>query len=195
MDAARRIVLWKPVLILSLAAFAALLLLQVCSPLETVGLSSRDYERRAKAVLMEYASAQASFFSIVKEREGRGSYWRKDIAGLHRVPGADGKERNLIGIEIAASDLRPLVRVGSVEEPTAWKTYNLCSISFQGEVGLSPDVFAAVAIPGPYNTHPWIYVITDSWVIYKKPFLDRRIPDELPKDLEKSGWTRVDMTS
>lgn len=176
------------VLLVALLSGAALYFVQSTT---RFGPPSGFHEGRAVATLKTYCRAQAEYYSIGHTSTGKGTYWRKDIAGLFSVKGADGKEVRLITTELAGADAQPVARVGPGDGPVPTQGYLCVALPFKGEAHLNPSRFAAAAFPGPYNTWPWMFAISESGVIYKKVCPDKKPPAAFPEDPVKEGWERV----
>jgi hypothetical protein len=148
---------------------------------------SREYcEGRAVQALKAFASAQGTYRSMSLASTGKSTYWRKDIAGLSSAKGTDGKDIGALRIGVARADVKPAVPLDP--HPTPHFGYYFVALPFRGEPPFSPDRFAAVAFPYPSSKCDWMFVISESGIIYRKKCTDRKPPPVFPDDPLKEGW-------
>ena len=134
----------------------------LCAPLNPSRRQSN--ELHATTTLKTLASAQADFRANDRDRDGANQFWRGDVAGLYALAPGGGPPIQLIQLQVAASDDRPLI----ARLPGAsWKPFHgylVRAIRHPDEnpKALDPQRFAFVAYPESPSAGKSMYIIDEN---------------------------------
>ncbi len=137
--------------------------------------------------------AQADFRANERAGGGIRGYWRGDVAGLHTLPGKDGRPIALIEIRGALADDRPLAGLPSLGERRPCGGAWFRAIRHEGEEDPDPDRFALCQFPAEYPHHGRMtFIVDEGNTIFKKDLGHGRGVEVYPADPAREGWTPLD---
>jgi hypothetical protein len=130
-------------------------------------------EGEARRGLRELAAGQALY------QAGRRGTWRADIAGLHLNEGSPEGWPKRITPSLALADAAPSVDLARAGEPQSFSGYRFRALRHAGEVQLSPNRWAAAALPEP-GVGSCVLVIDERGEIWHAPVARVGTPDRFP---------------
>jgi hypothetical protein len=149
---------------------------------------------RAPNGLQALTTAQADF--RVNDRDGDGvkQFWRADIAGLYALAPGGGPAIKLIPLRLAAADDRPLPHLQEFAVRAACSGYWYRAIRHANEdpKALHPNRFAYCAYPDNASAGKDLYVVDETYTIYRCPADGRRGIEVFPTNEELKSWTMLD---
>ena len=155
----------------------------------------RAGERPASTTLKTLATAQADFRANDRDLDHKANFWRADIAGLYALAPGEGPAIKLIELSLAAADDRPVVDLSAyaVRSQKAGYWYRALRHADEDPKAPDPNRFAACAYPDSPGAGKYLYLVDETYSIWRSVANGRRGVEVFPTDEElRTSWSKAE---
>ena len=153
-----------------------------------------NFDHPGSLVLKPLAAVQADFHGNDRDNDGVRAFWRGDVAGLHFLPGRDGRPLSLIDLGTALADDRWKSRPGLPKAPKNGFWIRALRHADEKPEALDPNRFAFCAYPAELpERRRRVYLISEGNTVFSSPFDLVGIPDVYPdEETLRTRWSKLD---